>query len=70
MLTRIEATAACDPVFGLKNAVEQAQTLVQQHEAITLSQQDFAAFLNALDTPAQPLPALQRAFARHVVQVR
>lgn len=70
MLTRTETTAACDPELGLRNAVEQAQTLVQQHEAITLSQQDFAAFLNALDTPAQPLPALQRAFARHAVQVR
>ncbi len=70
MLTRIEATAACDPVFGLKNAVEQAQTLVLQHEAITLSQQDFAALLGALGTPAQPVPVLQRAFARHVVQVR
>jgi len=26
--------------------------------------------LGALGTPAQPVPALQRAFARHVVQVR
>ncbi|MBK5915218.1 hypothetical protein CCR84_12965 [Rhodocyclus purpureus] len=56
--------------FVLRNAVEQAQALVEQHEAITLSQQDFAAFLDALDTPAQPAPALQRAFARHARQVR
>lgn len=51
--------------FVLKNAVEQAQSVVQAHEAITLSQHDFAAFLDALDTPSEANPALQRAFARH-----
>lgn len=56
--------------FVLRNAVEQAQTLVRQHEAVTLSQPDFAAFLDALDAPAEPAPALQRAFARHAKQVR
>ena len=56
--------------FVLRNAVEQAQSVVQQHEAINLSQHDFAAFLDALDAPAQPAPALQRAFARHNEQVR
>ena len=56
--------------FVLRNAVEQAQTLVQQHEAITLSQQDFCAFLDALDSLTHPAPALQRAFARHANQVR
>ncbi|MBP6394757.1 MAG: DUF1778 domain-containing protein [Giesbergeria sp.] len=56
--------------FVLKNAVEQAQSVVQANEAITLSQHDFAAFLDALDAPPQPAPALQRAFARHAEQVR
>lgn len=56
--------------FVLRNAVEQAQALVQRHESVTLSQQDFAAFLDALDTPAQPAQALQRAFARHANQAR
>lgn len=51
--------------FVLRNAVEQAQSVVQAHEAITLSQHDFAAFLDALDTPSEANPALQRAFARH-----
>ena len=37
-------------------------------EAITLSQDEFAAFLDALDTTAQAGPALQRAFARHAKQ--
>ena len=55
--------------FVLRNAVEQAQSVVQAHEAVTLSQQNFNAFLNALDAPTQPVPALQRAFARHAKQV-
>jgi uncharacterized protein (DUF1778 family) len=56
--------------FVLRNAVEQAQSIVQAHEAITLSQDDFAAFLDALDTPAQANPALQRAFQRHAKHVQ
>ena len=56
--------------FVLRNAVEQAQSLVQAHESITLSQNDFAAFLDALDTPATANPALQRAFARHAKDVQ
>lgn len=56
--------------FVLRNAVEKAQALVEQREAVTLTQQDFAAFLDALEAPAQPAPALQRAFARHADQVR
>ena len=56
--------------FVLRNAVEQAQSLVQAHEAITLTEHDFNAFLNALDHPGQPAPALQRAFERHAAQVR
>lgn len=56
--------------FVLRNAVEQAQSVIEAHEAISLSQDDFAAFLNALETPAQPAPALKRAFARHARHVR
>jgi len=56
--------------FVLKNAVDQAQSVVQAHEAITLSQNDFDAFLSALDHPAEPAPALQRAFQRHDEQAR
>ena len=56
--------------FVLRNAVEQAQSLVQAHEAITLTQSNFAAFLDALDAPPKASPALQRAFQRHSQQVR
>ena len=55
--------------FVLRHAVEQAQSVVKAHEAITLSQDDFAAFLDALDRPHQANPALQRAFARHAKDV-
>jgi len=55
--------------FVLRNAVEQAQTVVQSHESIMLSQRDFAAFLDALDNPASASPALQRAFKRHAEHV-
>ncbi|KAA6184250.1 DUF1778 domain-containing protein [Thiohalocapsa marina] len=56
--------------FVLKNAVEHAQSVVQAHEAITLSQEHFAAFLDALDRPAPANPALERAFARHAKHVQ
>lgn len=56
--------------FVLRHAVEQAQSVVQTFEAITLSQHDFAAFLQALETPATANPALQRAFARHAKHVQ
>ena len=56
--------------FVLRNAVEQAQSVVQAHEAITLSQDDFAAFLIALDTPPAANPAVERAFARHAKHVQ
>lgn len=56
--------------FVLRNAVEQAQSVVQAHEAINLSQDDFAAFLDALDTPDPTNSALQRAFVRHTKHVQ
>ena len=56
--------------FVLRNAVEQAQSIVQAHEALSLSQADFAAFLDALDQPAPANPALQRAFQRHARHVK
>jgi len=51
--------------FVLKNALEQAESLVQAHEPMRLSPKDFAAFLDALDAPTKKNAALQRAFDRH-----
>jgi len=56
--------------FVLRHALERAQSVVQAHEAITLSQDDFVSFLDALDRPAQANTALQRAFARHTKHVQ
>lgn len=56
--------------FVLRHAVDQAQAVLAANETITLSQDDFAAFLAALDAPAKPNAALRRAFARHDKAVR
>ncbi len=56
--------------FVLSHALASAEQVVQEHEAITLKPEDFQAFLAALDAPAEPNPALQRAFQRHTEQVR
>lgn len=55
--------------FVLRDAVAHAQSVVRAHESTTLSQDDYAAFLEALDTPESATPALQRAFQRHVQHV-
>jgi uncharacterized protein (DUF1778 family) len=55
--------------FVRQHAELQAQSVEQAHETITLTQNDFAAFLDALDAPAPANPALQRALKRHAEQV-
>lgn len=56
--------------FVLKQAMAKAETVVQEHETITLQSDDFQAFLEAIETPAKPNAALQRAFQRHANQVQ
>ena len=46
--------------FMLQNAYEAAKRVVAEHEIVMLSQRDFEAFANALDTPAAPTAALKR----------
>ena len=55
--------------FVLSNALASAEKVVQANERITLRPEDFRAFLVALDAPAKPNAALQRAFERHEEQV-
>lgn len=55
--------------FVLSHAVASAEQLVLEHESITLQPADFQAFLAALDAPAKPNAALQRAFERHADSV-
>jgi uncharacterized protein (DUF1778 family) len=56
--------------FVLSHAVASAEKVVQARESITLDLGDFQTFLAALDTPAKPNAALNRAFKRHAKQVR
>lgn len=56
--------------FVLSHALASAEQVVQAHEAITLTQKDFQAFLNALDVPGKPNAALKRAFRRHAEKIR
>jgi uncharacterized protein (DUF1778 family) len=51
--------------FVLRNAVQEAQSVVDRHEAMTLSQADFSAFLAALEAPTVGNAALERAVERH-----
>lgn len=51
--------------FVLSHALASAEKMVQENESITLKPEDFQAFLAALDTPAEPAPALKKAFKRH-----
>jgi uncharacterized protein (DUF1778 family) len=55
--------------FVLSHAVASAEQVVLAHESITLKPVDFQAFLAALDAPAKPNEALQRAFKRHADSV-
>ncbi len=56
--------------FVLSHALASAEQVVRENEAITLKPEDFQTFLAALDAPAEPNPALQRAFQRHAEQAR
>lgn len=51
--------------FVLKQAMAKAETIVQEHETITMQSDDFLAFLKAIEAPAKPNAALQRALQRH-----
>ena len=55
--------------FVLSHALASAEQVVQANECITLRPEDFQAFMAALDTPAEPNPALKKAMERHAEQV-
>lgn len=55
--------------FVLSQAVAAAERIVPEQESITLRDEDFQAFLAALETPAEPNAALRRAFERHADHV-
>jgi uncharacterized protein (DUF1778 family) len=46
-----------------------AETTIREHDIITLSARDSAAFAEALLNPGEPNDALREAFARHKKEV-
>ena len=47
---------------------EKAQTVLERHERIVLSERDFARFVNLLDNPPPPTPELRQAMAEYQSQ--
>jgi len=44
---------------------EKAQSVLERHERIVLSQRDFARFVAHIEKPDPPTPALQEAMAKY-----
>ncbi len=59
-LSGLTATA-----FAVSALTEQARRVVEVHEATTLSAEDFARFLVALEAPPEPTAALRKAVETH-----
>ena len=57
--------------FVLSHALDSANTVIEEHEKINLTQKDWHIFLDALDNPPAPNNKLKEAFKlhkEHVVQ--
>jgi uncharacterized protein (DUF1778 family) len=52
--------------FVLSTALAEAEKVIREHEAITLSNQDWTALLDALAKPPAPNRALRKAFAAYI----
>jgi uncharacterized protein (DUF1778 family) len=55
--------------FVLRTISDAAWTTLREHDLITLSERDTAAFLDALANPPSPNDALQTAAARYAAQI-
>lgn len=51
--------------FVLEAAAERADLILQRRQSISLTEEDAQFLLDALEKPAQPNAALQRAFEDH-----
>lgn len=51
--------------FVLATALEEAEKVIRDHEAVTLSGPDWKVFYDALTNPPAPNAALSKAFARY-----
>lgn len=55
--------------FMLNSALERAQQMLAQHEALTLSAQDWDKFVSVIDNPPPPNPRLKTAMKKHLAKV-
>lgn len=51
--------------FVLATALEEAEKVIRENEAVALSGPDWKVFYDALTNPPAPNPALRKAFARY-----
>lgn len=51
--------------FVLNTALDEAERVIREHEAVVLSQTDWARFYDALVSPPPPNAALRKAFQRY-----
>lgn len=56
--------------FVLGQALTSAEKIIQEHESITLTEQDWDVFMDALENPPAPNERLRKAFALHKVHVK
>ncbi len=54
--------------FMVNSAQERAQQMLAQHEALTLSAQDWDKFVSVIDNPPLPNPRLKTAMKKHLAK--
>lgn len=54
--------------FMLNSAQERAQQMLAQHEALTLSAQDWDKFVSVIDNPPPPNQRLKAAMKKHLAK--
>jgi len=59
----IEGRSVTD--FVVSAAREAAEQRIEREQVIRLSMEDYRAFVEAINNPPEPTPALRRAFERH-----
>ena len=69
----LNKAATCSHVsvsaFVLSHALAAAKKIILENESITLTPDEFRAFVAALDKPVQPNAALKTAYKRHAAQI-
>jgi len=56
--------------FVLTNALSSAEKVIREHETLTLSQSDWAVFMDALENPPKPNKKLRQALKSHGQRIK